>query len=195
MTDARPPLVLASASPRRLELLRQIGIEPDRVEPAEIDESATKGEPPIRLAERLAREKTAAAAARSPGAFVLGSDTVVAVGRRVLGKAEEEDEARRFLALLSGRAHRVITAVALSAPDGRLAVRAAQARVRFKRLTPGEVDAYIRSGEWRDKAGAYAIQGRAGAFVVALQGSYTAVVGLPLYETMALLQGLGWRRP
>jgi septum formation protein len=187
------PLVLASASPRRLDLLRQIGLAPDHIDPADIDESPMKGETPRLLAARLARLKTEAAAARWPQAFVLGADTVVAVGRRVLGKAEGEDEARAWLGLLSGRAHRVITAVAVAAPDGRQAARVSEARLRFKRLAPREIDAYLASGEWRGKAGAYAVQGRAGAFVIALQGSYSAVVGLPLYETAMLLEGLGWR--
>ncbi len=192
MADARPRLVLASASPRRLELLRQIGVEPDLIVPTEIDETPGPGETPPRLAERLAREKAAAAARRAPGDFVLGADTVVAVGRRVLGKAVDEAQARRFLALLSGRSHRVLTGVAIAAPGGRTAARLAQARVRFKRLTAREIDDYIATGEWRDKAGAYAIQGRAGGFVMALNGSYSAVVGLPLYETRALLGGVGW---
>ncbi len=194
MSD-RPPLVLASASPRRLDLLRQIGLEPDLIDPAEIDESPFPKEPPRRLAERLARLKAEAAAARSPEAFVLAADTVVAVGRRVLPKTEDHAMARRWLALLSGRTHRVLTGLAVCAPGGRQAARIGEARVRFKRLTGAEIDAYISSGEWRDKAGAYAIQGLAGAWVTALQGSYSAVVGLPLYETWALLQGLGFRRP
>ena len=191
----RPQLILASASPRRLELLRQIGLEPDRVDPAEVDETPLRDETPRLMALRLARSKAEAAAAResNAGAFVLGADTVVAVGRRVLGKAKDEAEARAWLGLLSGRAHRVMTGVAVVAPDGRRAARLAEARVHFKRLTVQEIQAHIASGEWRDKAGGYAIQGRAGAFVIALQGSYSAVVGLPLYETRALLEGLGCR--
>jgi septum formation protein len=192
---APSPLVLASASPRRLELLGQAGVTPDRVDPSDIDETPRAKETPRLLALRLAREKAAAAAARSPGAFVLAADTVVAVGRRVLPKAETEEQARACLGLLSGQAHKVLTGVAVIAPDGRQAARLAEARVKFKRLTPREIDGYIASGEWRGKAGGYAIQGRAGAFVTALQGSYSAVVGLPLYETLALLEGLGWRRP
>jgi len=195
MEDRRPPLVLASASPRRLDLLRQIGLEPDRIDPADIDEIPLPKETPRRLAGRLARGKAEAAAGRWPGAFVLGADTVVAQGRRLLGKAESEAEARSWLKLMSGRSHRVLTGVAVIAPDGRSALRVAEARVRFKRLTEREIDAYIASGEWRGKAGAYAIQGRAGAFVIAVQGSYTAIGGLPLYETAALLQGLGFRAP
>ena len=188
----RAPLVLASASPRRLELLRQIGLEPDRIDPADVDENPLPKETPRLLALRLARLKAEAAAARAPGAYVLGADTVVAVGRRVLGKAEDADHARGWLALMSGRAHKVLTGVAVTAPDGRRAEPLAEARVHFKRLTDQEIAVYLESGEWRDKAGAYAIQGRAGAFVIALQGSYSAVVGLPLYETRALLVGLGF---
>ena len=186
--------MLASASPRRLDLLRQIGVEPDRVDPADIDETPSPKETPRLLALRLARLKAQAAAARAEGCFVLGADTVVAVGRRVLPKAETESEARACLMLLSGRAHRVLTGVSVIAPDGRLASRLSETKVHFKRLTPRDLDAYVESGEWRGKAGGYAIQGQAGAFVLALQGSYSAVVGLPLYETLALLEGLGWRR-
>ena len=195
MAQARPELVLASASPRRLELLAQIGLEPDRIDPADIDERPLADEPPRRLALRLAREKAAAAAERSPNAFVLAADTVVALGRRLLGKAEDEAEARAWLGLLSGRAHRVFTGVAVLAPSGRSGARVAEARVHFKRLTDAEVDAYIAAGEWRGKAGAYAIQGRAGGFVTAIQGSYSAIVGLPLYEARALLDGVGFRGP
>jgi septum formation protein len=190
----RPLLVLASASPRRLDLLRQAGIEPDEVDPAEIDESPLKKETPRRQALRLARDKALAVAARRPSAYVIGSDTLVAVGRRVLGKPADEAEARKFLELLSGRAHRVLTGVAVVGPDGRFAARLGEARLQFKRLTGAEVDGYIESEEWIGKAGAYGVQGRAGAFVTALQGSYTAVVGLPLYETLCLLEGLGFRR-
>ena len=191
------PLILASASPRRLELLRQIGLAPDRVDPADIDENPLRDETPRRLALRLARLKAEAAAARAgnQGAYVLAADTVVAVGRRVLGKASDETEARAWLSLMSGRAHRVLTGVAVAAPDGRRVSRLAEARVHFKRLTAQEIDAYLASGEWRGKAGGYAVQGRAGAFVIAMQGSYSAIVGLPLYETRVLLEGLGWRRP
>ena len=195
MSEARTPLVLASASPRRLDLLRQIGIEPDRVEPAEIDESPLAKETPRLMARRLARLKAEAVATRAPGAYVIAADTVVAVGLRVLDKTEDEARARAWLGLLSGRNHKVLTAVAVTAPDGRRAERLAEARLRFKRLTAREIDAYLAGGEWRGKAGAYAVQGLAGAFVISLQGSYSAVVGLPLYETSVLLEGLGWRRP
>ncbi len=187
------PLVLASASPRRLELLRQIGVEPDRVDPADIDETPAKDETPRRLAERLARAKAEAVAARHAEAYVLGADTLVAVGRRILNKPEDEAEARRMLALLSGRAHKVLTGVAVIAPGGRCGLRVVETRVRFKRLSREETEAFIAAGEWRDAAGGYKIHQSAGGFVIALQGSYSAVVGLPLYETRMLLDGLGWR--
>ena len=132
---------------------------------------------------------------RAPDAYVLAADTIVAVGRRILPKAETAEEARACLALLSGRAHKVLTAVAAIAPDGRAAARLSETRVHFKRLTPAETDGYIAGGEWRGKAGGYAIQGAAGGFVMALEGSYTGVVGLPLYETRCVLEGLGLRRP
>jgi septum formation protein len=195
MGQVRPELVLASASPRRLDLLAQIGLKPDRIDPTDIDERPLDSEPPRRLALRLAREKAAAAAARSPGAFILAADTVVALGRRLLGKAEDEAEARAWLGLLSGRAHRVFTGVAVLAPGGQSGARVGEARVHFKRLTDAEIDAYIAAGEWRGKAGAYGIQGRAGGFVTAIQGSYSAIVGLPLYETRTLLDGVGFRGP
>ena len=183
--------MLASASPRRLDLLRQIGLEPDRVEPADIDETPQRDETPRRLALRLAVGKAAAVAPHAPGCFVLGADTVVSVGRRVLPKAEDEAQARQCLELLSGRAHRVMTAIAVIAPDGRQALRLSESRLHFKRLSAAEIDAYVASGEWAGKAGGYGMQGAAGAFVMNLQGSYSGVVGLPLYETWTLLAGLG----
>lgn len=195
MAAPRAPLILASASPRRLDLLRQIGLEPDRIEPADLDEAPLAGETPRLLAIRLALGKAAAARRRSPDAYIIAADTVVCVGRRVLPKAETEAEARGCLKLLSGRAHRVLTGVCVAAPDARQAHRLSESRVHFKRLTNAEIDAYLASGEWRGKAGGYAIQGRAGAFVAALQGSYSGVVGLPLYETRCLLDGLGFRGP
>lgn len=191
----RIPLVLASASPRRLDLLRQIGIEPDAVDPADIDETPGRDETPRRLATRLALEKARTVAARRPDAFVLGSDTLVAVGSRILNKPEDEGEARRMLGLLSGRAHKVITGVAVVAPGGREAARLVETRVRFKRLTADEIDGFIAAGDWRDAAGGYKIHQRAGGFVTDISGSFTAVVGLPLYETRMLLEGLGWRAP
>jgi len=187
-----PPLVLASASPRRLELLAQVGLAPDLIDPAEIDETPLPGETARLLALRLARAKAAAVAARRAGAFVLAADTVVAVGRRLLGKPDDAAHAARMLALLSGRAHRVLTAVAVASPLGQSAARLSETRIRFKRLTASEIDGYLQSGEWAGKAGAYGVQGRAGAFVIAINGSYTGVVGLPLYETRALLTGLGF---
>jgi septum formation protein len=195
MSKSQVPLVLASASPRRLELLRQIGLVPDRAAPTDIDETPLARETPRLAALRLARAKAEAARADAPGAFVIAADTIVAVGRRILPKAETPEQARACLALLSGRAHRVLTAVAVAAPDGRTTARLSETRVHFKRLTRAETEAYIAGGEWRGKAGGYAIQGAAGGFVMALQGSYTGVVGLPLYETRCLLEGLGFRLP
>jgi septum formation protein len=188
----RPDFVLASASPRRLELLSHIGLEPGEVDPADIDETPLAGETARLLAMRLARAKAAVTAARHPRAFVLAADTVVALGRRLLGKPEDEADAARMLALLSGRAHRVLTAVAVIAPGGRAGARLSETRVQIKRLTVREIAAYVASREWEGKAGGYGVQGRAGAFVTALSGSYTGVVGLPLYETRALLVGLGY---
>lgn len=187
--------MLASASPRRLSLLRQIGLEPDHVEPCDLDETPRPKEQPRELAIRLARAKAALAAASHPGCFVLGADTVVAVGRRILPKAETEAEGRACLELLSGRAHRVLTCVCVVAPDGRDVWRLVESRVRMKRLEQPDIAAYLASGEGLGKAGGYAIQGRAGAFVTELQGSYPAVVGLPLYETVNLLKGRGFRLP
>ena len=189
------PLVLASASPRRLELLRTIGIEPDLVAPVDIDETPRAGELPRRLAARLAGEKCAAAAQRFPASYVLAADTVVACGRRVLGKARDAGEARRFLAMLSGRRHRVWGAISVHAPGGRRAARTVVTHVAFKRLEAREIDSYLACGEWRGKAGAYAIQGRAGGFVKAVTGSYPNVVGLALYEARSLLAGLGYPAP
>lgn len=187
-----PVLVLASASPRRLDLLSQIGLTPHSVDPAEIDENPRKGEIPAQLALRLAKEKAAAVAARHADAFVLAADTVVACGRRILPKPEDDAEARRCLILLSGRRHRVHGGIAVAAPDGRVAARRVETAVAFKRLTPQEIDAYIAGGEWRGKAGGYAIQGKAALFVRAIIGSYENVVGLPLFETANLLRGLGY---
>jgi septum formation protein len=185
-------LVLASASPRRLELLAQIGLAPDAVDPAALDESALKRELPPATAKRLALAKAAAVARRHPGAYVLAADTVVACGRRALPKPANEAEAARCLDLLSGRRHRVLGGVAVAAPDGRVAVRVVATTVAFKRLTEAERRAYLKSGEWRGKAGGYAIQGMAARFVAAINGSYSNVVGLPLYETAQMLAGLGF---
>lgn len=186
-------LVLASASPRRLELLRQVGIEPDLVDPADIDETPQRDETPRRLVARLAVGKAQAVAARHPDAHVLAADTIVAVGRRILGKPEDEADARRMLTLLSGRPHKVLTGVAVIAPEGRAASRVVESRITFKRITDRELDAFIVGGDWTDASGGYKIHKLAGAFVTDISGSYTSVVGLPLYETLNLLGGLGWR--
>ena len=185
-------LILASASPRRVQLLAQIGIAPDAIDPAAVDETPRLREAPEALARRLARDKAAAVAERHAGAFVLAADTVVALGRRVLGKPADEREAGTFLRLLSGRRHRVIGAISIVDPDGRFHDRTATTVVRFKRLSEKEIARYIAGGEWRDKAGGYAIQGHAAAFVAWISGSYSNVVGLPLHETATLLDGLGW---
>lgn len=189
----QPSLVLASASPRRLDLLKQVGVSPDRVDPADIDETPLRDETPRRHALRLAREKARVVADREPGAFVLAADTVVAVGRRILPKAETEDQAIKCLALLSGRNHMVLTGVAVIGPDGREASRLVETRVQVKLLSDAERADYLAGGEWRGKAGGYAVQGVAGGFIIDLHGSYTSVVGLPLYETLNLLRGLGWK--
>ncbi len=194
----RVKLILASGSPRRLALLAQIGVEPDRVMPVSIDETPKKGEPPRTLAKRLADEKAAAAIALArsepelAGSLIVAADTVVSVGRRILGKAETIEEAATSLRLLSGRAHRVHTGVVLVGAGGQMRRRLIETRVRFKRLSREDVNSYLASGEWRGKAGGYAVQGIAGAFVVKLSGSYSNVVGLPLYETMTLLTGEGY---
>lgn len=190
---ARAPLILASASPRRRDLLAQIGIVPDEIVAADIDESARAGELPRDHAMRLAVEKARAVALQRPAAFVLAADTVVGCGRRILPKAEDESVARDCLALMSGRAHRVYTGVVLAGPAEEHRARVAETRVKVKHLDRHEIDAYIASGEWRGKAGGYAIQGLFAAHVVSIIGSYSNVVGLPLYETAALLNGAGWR--
>jgi septum formation protein len=194
----RPKLVLASGSPRRLSLLNQAGIEPDSLQPTEIDEVPVKGELPRALANRLAKEKAQAALSSVKidedlrGSYILAADTVVAVGRRVLPKAEMLDEAAQCLRLLSGRNHRVYTGICVVTPKESFRSRLIETRVRFKRLSTQDLEAYLASGEWRGKAGGYAIQGLAGTFVVKMVGSYTNVVGLPLYETMSLLGGEGY---
>ncbi len=185
------PLILASGSPRRKDLLAQIGVTPFAIDPAEIDETPLKGETPLTLAARLAECKARVVAARHPASCVLGADTVVACGRRILPKAETDAAARSCLNLLSGRRHRVISGVCLATPDGKTVLRVVTTVVAFKRLTDGEIAAYLASGEWQGKAGGYAIQGRAAAFVRFLSGSYSNVVGLPLFETAALLARVG----
>ena len=190
--------MLASGSPRRLALLAQIGVDPESVLPSEVDETPRRGESPRGLAQRLAAEKasrSAALAAKAPElapCLTLAADTVVCVGRRMLPKCEIRDEAEACLRLLSGRAHRVYSGLALATPGGLMRRRLVETRVRFKRLSREEINAYLDCGEWRGKAGGYAIQGLAGAFVVRLVGSYTNVVGLPLAETSALLAGEGY---
>jgi septum formation protein len=194
----RLKLVLASGSPRRLALLNQIGVEPDRIIPATVDETPKRNELPRNLARRLAREKAEAALAAVnadpdlAGSLVLAADTVVSVGRRILPKAEMIEEAAACLRQLSGRTHRVYTGLALATPKGHIRRRLVETRVRFKRLSREDVESYLASGEWRGKAGGYAVQGFAGAFVVKLNGSYSNVVGLPLYEVMTLLTGEGY---
>jgi septum formation protein len=194
----RPKLVLASGSPRRVTLINQAGIEPDALRPTDIDETPKKGELPRACANRLARGKAEAALQlinideELKGAFILSADTVVAVGRRILPKADLLDEAAQCLRLLSGRNHRVHTAICLVTPAGAFRQRLVETKVRFKRLNDEDIEAYLASGEWRGKAGAYAAQGIAGSFIVKLVGSYSNVVGLPLYETTALLLGEGY---
>jgi septum formation protein len=184
------PLVLASASPRRLDLLRQIGIEPAAIDPADIDEMPRPRESPRAYALRMAEAKLAAIAPRHRAKLVLAADSVVAVGRRILPKAESEKQARDCLALLSGRRHRVLGGLAIASPEGKMRSRLVETSVRFKRLHQTEIDDYIQSGEWCGKAGGYAIQGRAACFVSFVTGSYSNVVGLPLFETAQLLKSM-----
>ena len=199
MTDTAPKrLVLASASPRRLALLEQAGLKPDLLNPTDIDETPHRRETPRAFTLRMAQEK-AQAAWNAPAVrglegevFVLAADTVVALGRRIMGKPADREEARHMLRLLSGRAHRVWTGLALITPKGSMRTRIIDTKVRFKRLSREEIDAYLDTDEWRGKAGAYAIQGRAGVFVRHINGSYSSVVGLPLYETVSLLAGNGY---
>jgi septum formation protein len=185
-------LILASASSRRLDLLRQAGIEPDFVVPADIDETPLKAETPDKHALRLAVAKARAVAALHPDAFILAADTVVGCGRRILPKAEDEATASRCLALISGRRHRVLGGIALIAPGGRMATRLVESAVVFKRLSAAETASYLASGEWHGKAGGYAIQGRAAAYIRFMSGSYSNVVGLSLYDVHQLLAGFGW---
>ncbi len=194
----RPKLVLASGSPRRLALVNQAGIEPEALRPADLDETPLRGELPRACANRLARAKADAALEmvrmddELKGAYILSADTVVAVGRRILPKAELLDQAAQCLRLLSGRNHRVHSAVCLVTPREAFRQRLVETRVRFKRLSDEDIEAYLASGEWRGKAGGYAAQGIAGSFIVKIVGSYSNVVGLPLYETTTLLAGEGY---
>ena len=191
--DRRQHLVLASASPRRLDLLRQIGIVPAAVDPAAIDETPAKAELPAQYAKRIAAAKLAAVAPRHAGCFVLAADTVVACGRRILPKAEDQNAARHCLELLSGRRHHVLGAIAIATPDGRRSERLVDTSVIFKRLSEAEIAAYVAGGDWNGKAGGYAVQGKAAVFVRAISGSYSNVVGLSLYDTAAMLTGLGFK--
>ncbi|MBO9505955.1 nucleoside triphosphate pyrophosphatase [Thalassospira sp. A3_1] len=187
-------LILASASPRRLELLAQIGIVPDQVVPADIDETPHDDESPRRLALRLAEEKARAVANDHAGGFVLAADTVVACGRRALGKASDTAEARKFLTLLSGRRHRVYGGLCVIAPDGTTRARVIETQVIFRRLGEDDLARYLSHDEWQGKAGAYAIQGYAATFVKSITGSYSNVVGLSLCEVDSMLRGLGFRQ-
>lgn len=188
------PLILASASPRRLDLLKQIGVVPAQVIPADIDETPLKNELPRALALRLSQEKCAAIPSVD-GHFILAADTVVAVGRRILPKGETVEDATHCLDLLSGRSHRVITGFTLRLPDGKIKSRLVSTRVTFKHMTPAEKTNYIASREWHGKAGAYGIQGLAAGFVSGINGSYSNIVGLPLYEFRAMLSGVGFFSP
>lgn len=186
-------LVLASASPRRVALLATIGIVPNEIAPADLDETPRKGELPRAYVRRMAHEKAQAVAPSHPRCFVLAADTVVACGRRILPKAEQVEQARTCLRLLSGRRHRVLTAMALIGPDGRMSEALSESVVTFRRLNEADMQAYLECGEWSGKAGGYAIQGRAGALVKTLRGSYTGVVGLDLYSVAGLLRGTGYK--
>jgi len=192
MASSPPTLILASASPRRLALLQKIGVVPDEVIPADVDETPWPQELPRPHVERLARDKATAIAKGRQGAFVLGGDTVVACGRRILPKAETETEARACLALISGRRHKVLTGIALVTPAGDLIARVIESVVQFKRLSDTEIEAYLASNEWRGKAGGYAIQGLAAGMISYLRGSHSNVIGLPLYEVAQLLEGAGY---
>lgn len=188
-------LVLASGSPRRLDLLRQIGIEPDHIVSADIDETPLKGEAPAKLAKRLAQKKAEAVKDDWVGHFIISADTVVALGNRLLGKPMDEGEALAFLTLLSGRKHRVLTGVTVVCPKGQVTTRVVSTSVTFKRLSDMEINAYLASAEWQGKAGGYAIQGLAGAFVKSINGSFPNVIGLPLFDVKNMLVGLGYTHP
>lgn len=192
MTHKDQPLILASASPRRLELLNQVGVVPDKIIPSDIDETPLKGETPHALAKRLCRLKAEKIAKVNVGAFILASDTIVACGNRILGKAVDIVEAEKFLKLLSGRRHAVYTGVCLIAPDGNKSVKCIKTAVKFKTLDRSDLDYYLSHDEWQGKAGAYAIQGLGARFIKAINGSYSNVVGLPLFETVNMLKGRGY---
>ena len=186
-------LILASQSPRRKELLAQIGVYPDNIIPADISEIPLKKEIPLKLAARLASEKASSVALTAPDNWVLAADTVVACGRRILGKPENISEAERFLKLLSGRRHRVISGVCLITPNKKKIIKTIVTAVKFKLLSKEELESYLEAEEWHGKAGGYAIQGYAGTFVKWISGSYSNVVGLPLFETAGMLRGAGYQ--
>lgn len=192
MTKFDPRLILASASPRRLELLRQVGITPDQIVPADIDETPLKSEKPNTLSERLSRSKAEKIFKSHEGHFILASDTVVACGNRILGKADNVEEARHFLELLSGRRHNVYTGVCLISPDGKISNKTVKTVVKFKTLDESDLDFYLSHDEWQGKAGGYAIQGLGARFIRGINGSYSNVVGLPLFETVNMLKGRGY---
>ncbi len=185
-------LILASASPRRLELLKQIGINPDKIFPADISETPYKDEQPMPYVKRMAEEKALEIYKDHKNALILASDTIVVLGKRILQKAETEEEARKFLELLSGRRHKVISAVSLICPKGKITNKLVTSVIKFKRLSEDEITEYLASNEWQDKAGAYAIQGLAAKYISFISGSYSNIVGLPLHETAKLLKGLGY---
>jgi len=193
LNDVKPKLILASASPRRLDLLKQVRIVPDSIDAADIDETAKRGERPDRLAQRLGREKAVLVAARQVGNWVLAADTVVGCGIRILPKPADRDEARKCLKLLSGRRHRVHSGLCVVDPTGTPHCRRVSSSVTFKHLHQNDIDAYLQTDEWQGKAGGYAIQGYAARYIRALGGSYSNVVGLPLFETCSLLEGLGFK--
>jgi len=192
MTKSAQYLILASASPQRLELLKQVGIVPGQIIPAQIDESPLKGEKPRALVTRLAREKAAEVARSHKDCFILASDTIVACGSRILGKASDRQEAETFLKMLSGRRHKVYTAVTLISPDGRASHKTVSTVVKFKNLDQADIDFYLGHDEWQGKAGGYVIQGLAARFIIGINGSYSNVVGLPLNEVVNMLKGRGY---
>ncbi len=192
MRNKNTKFILASASPRRKELLAQVGIVPDAIDPADIDETPLKNEIPRDYVTRLAVEKAKAVAVRHEGAFVLAADTTVAVGRRILEKPVDEAQARQFILLMSGRRHRVISGIALYTPDGKIIKRTPETVVQFKKLSTREIDEYVATNEWKDAAGGYKIQGRAEQFIKFIGGPYSNVVGLSLYDTMQILNGSGF---
>ncbi len=187
-------LILASASPRRLSLLASAGVHPDKVEPADLDESIIKNETGSHLVKRLALSKAKYVYERNPNNFIIGADTIVSAGRRLMGKPSDPDNARAYIKQLSGRRHRVYGGICVISPKGDLSLKSISTIVRFKRLTPDEIDAFILTGQWKDKAGGYAIQGLAGSFVLSINGSYTNIGGLDIASAIAMLTGLGFKR-